>query len=358
MHSYLETEADAQADRMARVAAIHDTSATAAAIEHMRLTGERPDGAFDDRPLPEREQLREASTAIMRAVLAAFQGTRLADYTGELASAFVDQAHRLAERTDRRAATFALKAHELCREQDGTEIKTSELESAQDERDELAERAKVFHLLRGCMSRALKAETGTQWSSPGGSQPATAVTAAVISQGDYYKARRLEAEDHAQPDAPRVYFALNRKAEICDPQGIKSPFRTADELVTVSRIVWAKLDALRHAQPHMVLVHGGEKILTAWADDRNIPQHIIRPAWNGGANTVAALMKRNDQVLRLPTLYAVVGYPMDSGPLLKLFQKGTEEVQRRRSFGKRLAVKAADLVAEVAAMRAAQDAQH
>src|SRR3954454_16872126 len=167
-------------------------------------------------------------------------------------------------------------------EQDGSEVRSVDLERLIAQGLTLTERRNAFEFLRDHAAEHYAAHTGSAWRPRSGSMVNhRALTAAVIDSRDFLNAKRRAETEVLLPPGPRIAFAggidYNDHARI-----------------------WAALDQAREKHPAMVLMHGGspkgaERIAACWADQRQVPQVAFKPDWTRHKN--AAPFKRNDQML-------------------------------------------------------------
>ena len=119
----------------------HAQSQTAIALQELQLWGTR---AFDDepdlRPMPEPETLMTAVADIFDALVATLQGTRMEGDLEEILWGQVNIFHRAAARVERDLDANEVAQHKAQREQDGSEIKSTELERLTAEGLSLVER--------------------------------------------------------------------------------------------------------------------------------------------------------------------------------------------------------------------------
>ena len=116
-------------------------SQTAWALQELQLYGTR---AFQDevdlRPMPEPERLIDAVSDIFDALAATLADTRMEPDLEELLWGQVNLFHRAAARTERLLDDNEVAQHRLQREQDGSEVKSTELERLTAEGTSLVER--------------------------------------------------------------------------------------------------------------------------------------------------------------------------------------------------------------------------
>ncbi|TIX66528.1 MAG: DUF2493 domain-containing protein, partial [Mesorhizobium sp.] len=168
------------------------------------------------------------------------------------------------------------------REQDGSEVKSVELERLTAEGRTLIERRDVFELMRDEAAKHYGHHTGSSWKPHSGSMTNhKTVTSAMIDSRDFLAAKKRAETQVMLPPGPKIAF-------------------TGGLDFNDHRLIWAKLDQVHAKHPDMVLMHGkslkgAEKIASLWADHRNVPQIGFAPDWTKHGR--AAPFKRNDQML-------------------------------------------------------------
>jgi hypothetical protein len=139
-------------------------SQTAWALQELQLYGTR---AFQDeidlRPMPEPERLIDAVSDIFDALVATLGDTRMEPDLEELLWGQVNLFHRAAARTERLLDDNEVAQHRLQREQDGSEVKSTELERLTAEGTSLVER-------RHCLAAPRRSSCTP--ARPGGPAPA------------------------------------------------------------------------------------------------------------------------------------------------------------------------------------------
>ncbi len=134
-------------------------------FEELQLYGTR---AFQDeldlRPMPEAERLIDAVGDIFDALVATLGDTRMEPDLEELLWGQVNLFHRAAARTERLLDDNEVAQHRLQREQDGSEVKSTELERLTAEGTTLVERR---HCLE-CSATAAPRRLSITRAPPGG----------------------------------------------------------------------------------------------------------------------------------------------------------------------------------------------
>ncbi|WP_306752819.1 DUF2493 domain-containing protein [Paracoccus actinidiae] len=262
---------------------VHTSSQTDHALVELQLYGWRPfQDEPDPRPLPDGNIVGTAVTDIFDALVATLSDTRLEPDLEELLWGTVNLFHRAAARVERDLDTNEQGQRRLQREQDGSEVKSVELERLTAEGQTLIERRASMELFRDLAAEAFEHHTGSAWRPRTGSMVNHRhLTAAMIDSRDFLSAKRRAETEVMLPVGPKV--ALSGGTDFND-----------------HRLIWARLDQVHAKHPDMVLLHGGspkgaELIASRWADHRTVPQVAFRPDWTKHGK--AAPFKRNDAML-------------------------------------------------------------
>ena len=267
-------------------------SPTGVILQELQLYGYRPfaDEA-DPRPLPETTQVTGALADLFDALVFMLQDTRLEPDLEDLLWGQVNLFHRAADRVERELDDNEQAQKRLQREQDGSEVRSVELERALAEGLTLLERRDAFELMRDTAAQAYERQTRSRWRPRTGSLVnRKMLTAAMIDSRDFLAARRRAESEVMLPSGPKVAF-------------------TGGLDCTDHDAIWAALDRVHAKHPDMVLLHGGspkgaERIAACWADNRKVTQIAFKPDWTRHAK--AAPFKRNDQLLDVLPIGVIV----------------------------------------------------
>ena len=261
----------------------HASSPTDRFLETLQLHGYRPgQDDPDPRPLPEEGAVRGALADIFDALVVTLKDTRLEPDLDDLLWAQVNLFHRAAERIARELDANEDAQRRSQKEQDGSEIRSVELERLIAQGMTLLERRNAMEYFRDQAVDLFETHIGSSWRPRSGSKVNhRALTAAMIDSRDFIAARRRTENEVLLPAGPKIAFAGG--AECND----------------YARI-WDALDRVFSKHPDMVLLHGGtakgaERIAACWAEARKITQVVFKPDWTRHAK--AAPFKRNDQLL-------------------------------------------------------------
>ena len=261
----------------------HASSPTDHVLTELQLFGFRPfQDEPDPRPLPEGNAVAGAVADIFDALIVTLADTRLEPDLEDLLWSTVNVFHRAVDRIERQLDDNEQAQRRSQKEQDGSEVKSVELERLTSEGQTMIERRNAFELMRDQAAEQYESHTGSSWRPRNGSMVNhKAMTAALIDSRDFLAAKKRAETEVMLPQGPKV--AVTGGLDFND-----------------HRLIWAKLDQVHDKHPDMVLLHGGspkgaERIAARWADHRNVPQIAFKPDWTRHAK--AAPFKRNDRML-------------------------------------------------------------
>ena len=262
-------------------------SATATICDNAALFGAAPErGEFDTREVWDHDDAIEAVLESFRVLSqgACPDGTQLADERESLLWGFVNMLDSQTRRLDRAADKLMPELRDLQREQDGTEIRSLELELLTDRTRNLTARRDAFETMRDEAADAYRVETGNVWRPRRGSHTSQTgkLTSAAVDARDFARARKDRKTSAHLPQGTLVAIAGGR--DIADPAA-----------------VIARLDQTRAKYADLVLVHGGgpgvERIAAQWAERNGVHQIVCKPDWERHGR--AAPFRRNDELLNL-----------------------------------------------------------
>jgi hypothetical protein len=259
------------------------SSQTDQVLTELQLYGHRPfQDEPDARPLPTVEAIGGAVADIFDALVATLGDTRLEPDLENLLWSTVNVFHRAIDRLERDLDENEQAQRRSQKEQDGSEVRSVELERLTAQGLTLIERRNTMEVFRDQAAEQFERYTGSSWRPRSGSMlNHRTLTAAMIDSRDFLAARRRADNDVLLPARPRIAFT----------GGIE---------FNDHHVIWDRLDKVRAKHPDMVLMHGGspkgaERIAACWADNRKVRQIAFRPDWK--RYTKAAPFKRNDQML-------------------------------------------------------------
>jgi len=262
-------------------------SVTATICENAKLFGATPErGEFDPREVWDRDDATVAVTEAFR-ILAegvAPDGFQLADERESLLWGFVNCLDAQVRRLDRSVDRLSPQLRDLQSAQDGTEVKSRELELVTDRAQNLGDRRDAFEQMRDAVAEQYRAKTGDVWRPRHGSNVSQTgkLTSAAIDARDFMRARKDRETRAHLPEGTLV--AVTGGKEVRDANAI-----------------FARLDQTKAKHDDMVLVHGGgpgvERVAAQWAERNGVHQVVCKPDWN--AHGRAAPFRRNDELLNL-----------------------------------------------------------
>ena len=262
----------------------HASSPTDHVLAELQLYGYRPfQDEPDPRPLPEAQTVAGAVSDIFDALMVVTLGdTRLEPDLEDLLWSAVNLFHRAVSRIERELDDNEQAQRRSQKEQDGSEIRSVELERLTSEGQTLIERRNGMEFFRDQAADQFERHTGSSWRPRSGSMVNhRALTSAMIDSRDFLAAKRRADSEVLLPAGPKIAF-------------------TGGLDFNDHRLIWDRLDKVHAKHPDMVLLHGGapkgaERIAARWADHRKVPQIAFKPDWTKHAK--AAPFKRNDQML-------------------------------------------------------------
>ena len=270
----------------------HAASPTDQITQELQLYGYRPsEDEADPRPVPEDRIIEGAVADIFDALISTVADTSLDPDLDDLLWSTVNLFHRAGDRIERELDSNEQAQKRAQREQDGSEVKSVELERLLAEGLTLIERRNAFELMRDTAADLFETHTGSMWRPHTGSMVnRRTLTAAMIDSRDFLAARRRAETEVMLPSGPKVAF-------------------TGGLDFNDHRAIWAALDRVHAKHPGMVLLHGGspkgaERIAACWADNRKVVQVAFKPDWTRHAK--AAPFKRNDALLEVLPIGVVV----------------------------------------------------
>ncbi len=262
-------------------------SATATVCDNAALYGATPErGEFDTREVWDAD---DATAAVLESFRILAQGvgpdgTQLADERESLLWGFVNMLDAQTNRLDRAADKLMPELRDLQRAQDGTEIKSLELEMTTHRAQCLTDRRDAFETMRDAAAVQYRETTGEVWRPRRGSHVSQTgtLTSAAIDARDYQRARKDRETMAHLPQGTLVAIAGGK--DVADPAA-----------------VIARLDQARAKYSDIVIVHGGgpgvERIAARWAERNGVHQVVCKPDWDRHGR--AAPFRRNEELLNL-----------------------------------------------------------
>lgn len=255
---------------------------TAYLLQEMQLFGHRPfEDEPDPRPLPDARLAGGAVADMFDGLAGCLAETRLEPDLEDLLWNVVNIFHRAGERVERQLDDNEQIQRRLQREQDGSEIRSVELERTIRQGISLIERRDAMEFFREAAADQFRALLRKPWAPRTGSRiHHRTMTASMIDSRDFLDARLREKAGALLPEGTRIAFTGGSESD--------------------HSAIWDALDKARARHPDMILLHGGtptgaERAAACWAETRGVAQVAFRPDWNRYGK--AAPFKRNDRML-------------------------------------------------------------
>ena len=270
----------------------HGSSPLHHVLTKLQLFGYRPfSDEPDPRPLPEAKMIAGAVADIFDAFVATLSDSRMEPDLENLLWSTVNLFHRAVNRIERQLDENEQAQRRSQLEQDGSEVRSVELERLIPEGLSLIERRNCMELFREQAIAQFETHTGSHWRPRSGSLVNhRSVTSAVIDSRDFLAAKRRAETEVLVPVGPKV--ALTGGLDFDD-----------------HHLIWDRLDKVHAKHNNMVLLHGGspkgaELIAAKWATNRKVPQVAFKPDWSKHAKS--APFKRNDLMLTMMPIGVIV----------------------------------------------------
>ena len=270
----------------------HGSSQLHHVLTELQLYGYRPfSDEPDPRPLPESKTIAVAVADIFDAFAATLSDSRMEPDLEDLLWSTVNLFHRATGRIERQLDGNEQAQRSSQHEQDGSEVRSVELERLINEGLSLIERRNCMELFREQAIAQFETHTGSLWRPRSGSLvDHRSVTSAVIDSRDFLAAKRRAETEVLVPVGPKV--ALTGGLDFDD-----------------HHLIWDRLDNVHAKHNNMVLLHGGspkgaELIAAKWATNRKVPQVAFKPDWSKHAKS--APFKRNDLMLTMMPIGVIV----------------------------------------------------
>lgn len=242
-----------------------------------------------DAEMPDPLQMQLGVEMLVTTLFDLLRDTRLESVAERLAWGIVHSFHKVADGLDGEADRAARQIGALVRENDGSEIATTEIEDAQTLCHGLDEAREAVACMRDHAAQIFHVETGRPWSSPRATLVSGKRTASVIAASDFLAARRQRRVEAHAPTGPVVVFSGGQQWEDY-------------------RLIWERLDQIRARVPAMVLAttaqdKGCDAAAAAWAARAEVKVVAFTLDRRYGKR---AGFVRNEQLLRLKPVEAMV----------------------------------------------------
>jgi len=257
------------------------SSLTAKIMDSMKLYGAGNIPLTEDKLSGEEDFAQDAVLGLQH-INEMFMNTPLERYTPQILSSIIYGFARMKSKITQDLDYLQVKTSAVIREQDGSEIKSTELEELTAKSIVLEEHTDEFEDIISALANEYSNITGRPWSITHGSIPRSRTgTSAVLDAKDVIAARKAKIATKHTAEGNLVAF------------GGGASYKDHEEIYTV-------LERVRNTVPKMVLMHGGqtkgaELIASKWAKENNVDQIIYKPDF--AKHQKAAPFKRNDAMI-------------------------------------------------------------
>jgi hypothetical protein len=270
-------------------------SATHDIMNRMQLFGAMPPAdEVDPRPLPEQEDSFATLEVVFDVLAQLFTDTCLESEATDLLWNTVNVFQRKLDRLDKGFDQLGFEIRRSMREQDGSEVKSVELEKLEIRAKATSLARDYFETMRDHAAEIFSVQTGQPWMPSRGSRTSTSnITAAVLDSRDFLAATERKKTLAQAPDGPTVVIAGGMDFNEYE-------------------LIFTALDKVHKKHPNMTLVHGGapkgtDLIAAKWAAAKKVDQVVFKPDWNKYGKSRAGF-KRNDAMLELMPI-GVLAFP-------------------------------------------------
>jgi YspA, cpYpsA-related SLOG family len=177
-------------------------------LTELQLYGYRPfQDEPDPRPLPEAQAVAGAIADIFDDLVVTMRDTRLEPDLDDLLWSTVNLFHRAVGRNERKLDDNEQAQRRSQEEQDGSEIRSVELERLTAEGQTLIERRNSMEFFRDQAADQFERHTGSAWRPHTGSMVNhRALTSAMIDSRDFLAAKRRAESEVLLPAGPKIAF--------------------------------------------------------------------------------------------------------------------------------------------------------
>ena len=259
-------------------------TATARVSENLALYGHRPSSDEPEyRPMPETDQLDGAVSGLFASITGPFADTALEPDIDDMLWSLVNTLHHKCDRMQRMLDDNEAQQRSSMEEQDGSEVRSVELERLTERGRALMDRRNAFEHMRDTAAQAYEDETGSIWRPRSGSVVNRKTqTAAMIDSQDYINAKRYAETNVLIPSGTKIAIAGGLQFQDY-------------------KLIYAELDAALARHPDMVILHGGARtgvdhIAVTWARNKGVKPIAFEPKWTHPGDK-SAPFKRNDRML-------------------------------------------------------------
>jgi hypothetical protein len=263
-----------------------EESATARVIDGLKTFGYTPSAdEIDHRPPPDDTEIDGAISAMFQILADTLQDTSLEPHLEDILWQFTNVFHRQAAKQQRKLDDNEARQRSSQDLQDGSEIRSVELENLVAHGKAIIDHRDIFENSRDIAAENFRAITGSAWRPHSGSMAnRKTMTASVIDSRDFINAKRYKDTNTLTPPGTLIAFS----------GGIN--FNDTDA-------IYKALDSVYSRNPDMILIHGGyhsgaDKIASTWARNRGVTEMPFAPDFKKHPKNKAGFV-RNDEIIKL-----------------------------------------------------------
>jgi hypothetical protein len=275
---------------------------------------------------PPVEAIDQTIAGVWSDLFALMIGTSLERDAEDAAWNIVNVFHRMATKKIGYIDRLCDEIRILQKEQDGSEIATSELEEKIDLARYTETSLSAIEMMRDAAAGHYLRETGKCWLPSAGARSRVMVTAAIVDGNAYLRDLKQRRRDANTPKGTPVVFA-----------GGRLKFGSDDDMRSFADNLTRTLNNVHERVPDMCLVHGGDmqgldRLAASWAEQKGIQQ--IRFALDRKLGTKAGF-RRNELMLGLRPRYVIAfeGNGVLERLVLEARQRKIAIVDRRGALG-------------------------
>lgn len=275
---------------------------------------------------PPAEAIDQTVAGVWSDLFALMTGTSLERDAEDAAWGFVNLFHRMAAKKTGYIDRLCDEIRILQKEQDGSEIATSELEEKIDLARYNETSLAAIEMMRDAAAGHYLRETGKSWTPPAGGRSSMMITSAIVDGNAFLRDRQQRKRDANTPKGNPVVFA-----------GGRLKFESDEDMRTFADNLTRTLNNVHERVPDMCLVHGGDmqgldRLAASWAEQKGVQQ--VRFALDRKLGTKAGF-RRNEHMLNLHPRYVIAfeGNGVLERLVLEARQRKIAVVDRRGALG-------------------------
>ena len=267
----------------------------------------------DNRGMPDEDHLKACVEQTFYDWATLFTDTIFHDDLSDILYSLVNTFHYKFTAIERQVGALAHETNKLLETQDGSEIKTAELEENIEKYRFMQQKLDYFTIMRDHAMDYYQEITGKSFRPARGSifRNEKTITSAVIQGREMMQAIKENSEQRHIPKGVRIIIAGDQ-----DYQDYKTIYHILNK-------VYRKFS---NKDQKIVIIHGGAKsgcdnIVASWARNHNVDQVVFEPNWK--KDKKAAGFIRNNQMISTHPIGMVV-FSAKSPTVANLVQKANK----------------------------------